>query len=65
MQGIFWDITEPRQAQLALRKNEERLREAQRRQALVGSLVVLLLLGFAGLLVYYRHAFLTSTGHHA
>jgi hypothetical protein len=36
------------------------LRSAQRRQTLVGGLVTVMLLLFAGLLVYYRHAFLTG-----
>jgi hypothetical protein len=36
-----------------------RLRAAQHRQAIVGGLVALMLLAFALLLVYYRHAFLT------
>ncbi|MHC4992214.1 MAG: multiheme c-type cytochrome [Planctomycetota bacterium] len=35
-----------------------RLRVAQRQQTLIGGLVTLMLLAFAGLLVYYRHAFL-------
>jgi hypothetical protein len=35
-----------------------RLRDAQRRQARDGGLVAIMLLAFAGLLVYYRHAFL-------
>lgn len=38
-----------------------RLRSAQRRQARHGALVAAMLLVFAGLLVYYRHAFLHAT----
>jgi len=36
----------------------ERLRTAKRRQALIGSLVAVMLLTLAGLLRYYKHAFL-------
>ena len=36
----------------------QRLRQAQRRQTVVGLIAVAVLLGFAGLLVYYKHAFL-------
>ncbi len=39
-----------------------RLRAAQRRQAWDGAAVTVLLLVFAGLLVYYRHAFLHPRG---
>ena len=38
------------------------LRSAQRRQARDGGLVAIMLLVFAGLLVYYRHAFLHPRG---
>ncbi len=37
-----------------------RLRAAQRSQALNGAAVTVMLLVLAGLLVYYRHAFLYS-----
>ena len=36
----------------------QRLRETQRQQTLVGSCAVFLLLSFAALLIYYKHAFL-------
>ena len=36
----------------------DRLRKTQRQQTLVGTAAVVLLLSFAGLLIYYKHAFL-------
>jgi len=41
------------------------LRTAQRRQARDGGIAIVLLLAFAGLLVYYRHAFLHTGPAHA
>jgi hypothetical protein len=42
----------------------ERLRQTQRRQAAVGSMSVLLLLSFAGLLLYYKKSFLEREAPH-
>ena len=41
----------------------DRLRAAKRRQAAVGSLVVVMLLALAGLLHYYKHEFLSPEPH--
>ena len=42
----------------------QRLRQTQRRQTAVGSMAVLLLLGFAALLLYYKKSFLEHAAPH-
>ena len=42
----------------------QRLRQTQRRQAAVGSMAVLLLLGFAAILLYYKKSFLEHEAPH-
>ena len=52
------EIRETIERTTATHEMVNRLRAAQRRQARNGAAVTVMLLAFAGLLVYYRHAFL-------